>query len=262
MSVKSLVAAPPSGRRRPLLIDDVDYSTAVIRQGAPVPWTDTTLATGHFGQVRGLLDPDALWIDVQRLQAAHCAARPELVEAMRARTRTGYPLRTMLGDEATLTATLELLTTLGNTARRELVLHVPSPACWLAWAHEVPGNPLDGVDADRADSASMYIAEWLGRLGTLPVALVLLDGRGALGPEPEQLDSYTAIANVVGHFDWSLALWGRSGIDTAPGGPRIGVVPDEYWTVGADVPDAEVLATTIPSSASPERVLDQLAGLR
>jgi hypothetical protein len=262
MSVKSLVAAAPSGRVRPLLINDVDYSTTVIRQGSPVPWTDTTLAAGHFGQVRGLLDPDALWVDIQRLQAAHAARRGELIEAMRARTRTGYPLRVLLADEKLLAASLEMLETLASTSRRELVLHVPSPASWLSWAHEVAGNPLDGVDADRADSASMYIAEWLGRLGSLPVALILLDARGGPTETPEQLGSYTSIANVVRHFDWSLALWDSTGIESAPGDPPFGLLPDEFWTVGTDIPKGEILVTTIPGSASPEQVLEQLAKLR
>ncbi len=258
MSVKSLVAAAPTGRIRPLLIDDADYSTAVIRQGAPIPWTDTTLMAGHFGQVRGLLDPDALWIDVRRMHAAHTGARPELATAMGARSRTGYPLRTLLADGPLLAATVEVLETVAKTARRQLILHLPSPASWLVSAHQVAGTPLDGVDADRADGASMYMAEWLGRLGTLPVALVLLDSRDAQLPEAP----YTALANVTSHFDWSLAVWDADGIHTATGDPAIGVIAPEFWTAGtADIPEAEVLVTTIPSTAPPELVLDQLAKL-
>ncbi|MFY2859655.1 hypothetical protein ACOJVU_07560 [Mycobacterium sp. THU-M104] len=262
MSVKSLVAAPPSGRARPLLINDVDYSTAVIRQDAPLPWTDTTLAASHFGQVRDLLDPDALWIDIRRLQSAHTGTRPELLAAMGARTRTGYPLRTLLRDETMLAASLEVLGTLASTTRRQLVLHVPSPASWLSWTHSVAGNPLDGVDSDRADNASMYVAEWLGQLGSLPVALVLLDARGRPAETPERLGAYTAIANVAGHFDWSLALWDDSGIERAPGDPAIRLLADEFWTSGADIPDADILVSTIPGSASPEQVLEQLGKLR
>ncbi|MGB3480616.1 MAG: hypothetical protein WBB07_00180 [Mycobacterium sp.] len=262
MSVKSLVAAAPSGRSRPLLIDDAEYSTTVIRQGAPIPWADTTSVVGHFGQVRGLLDPDALWVDARRLHAAHHSLRPDLVTAMGARTRTGYPLRTLLGDDDLLGATVETLTTLATTSRRELVLAVPSPAQWLAWAHDVAGNPLDGVDADRADSASMYIAEWLGRLGAVPVALVLMDARGQAAETAELLESYTAIANVASHFGWSLALRNNTGIETAPGDPQIGVIGDDYWTGEADVPAADVLVTTIPGTAAPEQVLDRLAALR
>ena len=259
MSVKSLLTAPPSGRRRPLLIDDTDYSTTVIRQGTPIPWTDTTLAAGHFGQVRALLDPDALWIDVRRLLAAHTDARPDVVAAMGARSRTGYPLRTLLAEETVLAATVEMAATAAKTSRRQLVLQVPSPAVWLATAHETAGNPLDGVDADRSDSASMYLAEWLGRLGSLPVALVLLDARG--GPVAEELASYTAVANVASHFDWSLAMWRDSGIETAPGDPALAVLPGAFWTGGAEIPDADVLLTAIPAAASPEFVLDQLSKL-
>lgn len=261
MSLKSLVAAPPSGRRRPLLIDDADYSTAVIRQGAPIPWTDTALLAAHFNQVRSLLDPDAQWIDLRRVLAAHCTERPERVEAMAARTRAGYPLRTVLGDEVLVSAVLDALRTVADTSGRPLVLHLPSPASWLSWAHEVAGNPLDEVDADRSDAASMYIAEWLGRLGALPIAMVLLDARDSRCNTPERFDSYSALTNVAAHFDWSLAMWHPAGADAGPGAPAFGVVVQEFWTTGAAVPDGDVLVTTIPGSATPETVLDQLTTL-
>ncbi len=263
MSVKALTAATPSGRSRPLLIDDADYATAVVRQGAPIPWTDTTLAAGHFDQVRALLNPDALWIDVRRLFDAHTGIRPDLVTAMGARARTGYPLRTLLADPGVLTASREMLETVANTTRRQLVLHLPSPASWLASAHRIAGNPLDEIDADRADSASMYIAEWLGQLGSLPIALILLDARDAL--LAETLAPYTAVANVASHFDWTLAMWDTDGIHTAAGDPGIGVLGPEFWTADADlahaVPNADVLVTCIPASASPEGVLDRLPRL-
>ncbi|WNG83419.1 hypothetical protein C6A86_007090 [Mycobacterium sp. ITM-2016-00316] len=261
MSAKSLAVATPSGRGRALLIDDADYSTAVIRQGSPIPWTDTTLATAHFDRVRALLDPDALWVDIRRLFVAHTDARTDLVTAMGARTRVGYPLRTLLTDADVLAASQEMLETVAKTARRQLLLHIPSPASWLSTAHEIAGNPLAEVDADRADSASMYIAEWLGQLGSLPVALILLDARNT--PLAETLADYTAVTNVSSHFDWTPAMWNDDGIDTADGHPSIGLIGAEFWTGAADatVPDADVLVTSIPASASPERVLDQLAKL-
>ncbi len=262
MTVKSLVAAPPSGRRRPLLIDDADYSTAVIRQGAPIPWTDVAALTGHFGQVRGLLDPDAVWVDLRSVHAAHLQARPEVASAMGARGRTGYALKTLLGEPELLAATLETLTTLASTSRRPLVLDLPSPAHWLRWSHEVAGTALDAVDADRADSASMYAAEWLGHLGEVPVALVLLDARGqGVDDGTERLETYSALTNVVAHFDWSVAMRSDTEIQTGAGEPALGVLADSFWTDGADVPEADVLITSIPGSAGPEHVLDQLAKL-
>ncbi|ANE81715.1 hypothetical protein A7U43_22685 [Mycobacterium adipatum] len=261
MSAKSLAVATPSGRSRALLIDDAEYSTTVIRQGSPIPWTDTTMATTHFDQVRALLNPDALWVDMGRLFLAHTDSRPDLVTAMGARTRVGYPLRTLLTDSDVLAASREMMETVAKTARRQLLLHVPSPASWLATAHEIAGNPLSEVDADRADSASMYIAEWLGQLGSLPVALVLLDARNA--SLAETLADYTAVTNVSSHFGWTPAMWQDERIDTAQDHASIGLIGAGFWTGDTDapVPDADVLVTTIPASASPERVLDQLAKL-
>ena len=262
MSVKALLASAPSGRSRPLLIDDTEYSTSVIRHGAPIPWADAALLANHFGQVVSLLDPDALWVDIQNLQACYLAGHPGLADAMAERTRTGYPLRVLLGDEGGLAATVEVLETLPKASRRQLVLQLPSPASWLSWAHEVAGNPVDGVDSDAADRASMYIAEWLGRLGASPVAIVLLDSRRMSSDAPERLAPYTAITNVAAHFDWSVAMWGKTGIEAMPGDPSLGVIPAEYWTGGTVIPDADLLVAEIPGSAVPEQVLDLLAKLR
>ena len=42
----------------------------------------------------------------------------------------------------------------------------------------------------------------------------------------------------------------------------MGVSPDHLCSATAEVPEGEVLLTTIPDSAQPEHVLDQLATLR
>jgi hypothetical protein len=262
VSMKSLVASTPSGRTRPLLIDDAAYITVAVRQGAPIPWTDTAQLVRHFGQVRGLLDPDAIWIDIQHVYEGYVSTRPGLVTEMGARTRVGYPLRTLLGNEDLLSDIREALTSVAGMSRRQLVLRIPSPVSWLLWAQELAGNPIGEVDDMRADSASMYIAEWLGRLGTIPVALALLDGRGTAGDVVERLSSYTAIANVTSHFDWSLAVWTDSGIETAAGEPAIGVLPTEFWSDGAEVPACHVLVTAIPATAIPEQVLERLRELQ
>ncbi|WP_218014526.1 hypothetical protein, partial [Mycolicibacterium palauense] len=188
--------------------------------------------------------------------------RPEVLAAMGARSRTGYALKTLLAEPDLLAATLDTLATLATTSRRQLVLSVPSPALWLRWSHEIAGTALDSVDADRADSASMYVAEWLGHLGGVPVALVLADARGqGVDGEPERLETYSALTNVVSHFDWSVAIRHDSEIRSTPGGPALGVLGDDFWTGDAEVPDADVLVTAIPGSAPPEHVLDQLAKL-
>ena len=260
-SLKSLVAAAPTGRTRPLLVDADAYATAVIRQGAPIPWTDIAALAGHVGQVHGLLDPDALWVNVEALYDAYLAAEPDLVTAMGARTRTGYALRTLLGADSLVDRVRTTVSTLAQATRRKVVLDLPSPARWLGRAHAIAGNPIPEVDENRADSASMYLAEWLGKLGTLPVTLVLLDARAAAGDvpvtSPEKISDYSSLINVAGHFEWTIALRDDDSIQVTTGDPSIALVPEDYWLGEADLPEAEVLLTSIPPTASPERVLER-----
>lgn len=265
-SLQTLVGAAPSGRSRPLLLDHSAYGTAVLRQGRPVPWTDLAELTGYFGQLNGLLDPDTTWVDVAALYDAHLSVHEDLVAAMGSRTRTGYAMRTLLTDDDGVDLLLRTATTLGEATRRPVVLAVPSPARWLAQAHQVAGTPLDEVDEDGADKASMYLAEWLGRLGSLSVGLLLLDARYDDEKTPvateEDLEGYTSITNVADHFGWSVAMRRDEGIAAGKGEPTVGLVPDSFWLEGAELPDGDCLVATIPAAAMPERVLDQLTLLR
>ncbi|MGV9713965.1 hypothetical protein ACWDTI_25275 [Gordonia sp. NPDC003424] len=265
MTFSTLIGAPPSGRGRPLLIEDTDYSAAVIRQGAPIPWTDLAALAGHYGQVQSLLGSDAAWVDVQRWQQAHLDAQPAVIGDMGARSRTGYPLRTLLGHQGLLDTFRKTLTTIADATRRGIVLHIPSPAAWVAWAHEVAGNQLDDVDFDAADSASMYVAEWLGQLGPLPIEIVVLDTRPAPPECAEVLGDYTSVLNVVEHLGWSVAMRGDDRIDTTEDVHAV-VVDSEFWTEDIETEDIEtdlgaVAFTTIPPASSPEAVLDKLRRL-
>ncbi len=262
-SLQSLVAAAPTGRTRPVLIDGDDYATRVVRQGAPIPWGEVAPLVGYVGQVAALLRPDAVWADLGRLYAAYTDGNDQLRQAMGARSRTGYALRTLLGDDDALEHARTVLSTIAQTQRRSLVLRVPSPARWLGRAHTVAGTPIELVDEDRADSASMYLAEWLGRLGGIPVALVVLDACAEDGDvpvgSPERLAAYTSLGNVAAHFDWTIAIFDETGVETAAGEPSVGVLTGDFWHGGADAPDTDVLLSRIPATATPERVLDQLA---
>lgn len=264
-SLQSLIAERPTGRQRPLLLDNDAYATAVIRQGVAIPWTDLPALASHVGQVAGLLDPDVSWVDLEGLYRAHLAERPDLVTAMGARPRAGVALRTLLGDPAVGRIVLDTLQTIAAAAHRPLVLDIPSPVRWLLRAHETAGTALDEVDEDRADAASVYIAEWLGHLGDLPVALVVLDARsrnGEIGPSaPESLSAYTALTNVCRHFGWSIALQSDRGVVLGDDEPRVAVLAETYWTDAAEIPEADALIATIPASAVPEQVLDRLARL-
>ncbi len=257
MSLSSLALAPPSGRDRPLIIDDTDYATSVIRQGSEPPWTDPAALAGYFGQVQALLNADATWIDVQRWQQAHLQTHLSIVTAMAERSRTGYALRTLLGETTLVDSFVTAAGTIAQTTRRSLVLRVPSPGAWLRWAHDVAGTSPDEIDPDDADGAAMYIAEWLGKLGALPVDAIVLDTEGAPPTLAETLAEYTSISNVAAHFDWSVLLRRTDRIETGPA-VSVGVLKPEFWCDGAEMPEEGVVITTIPAGANPELVLDKL----
>lgn len=265
-SLQSLTAQAPTGRPRPVLFDHDDYTTAILRQGSAIPWSDLALLSGHVGQVHSLLEPDAVWVDVEAFYDAALQDAPALVAALAARSRTGYALRALLADPELVERLAQTLVVLSDACRRPVVIDVPSPARWLSRAHAVAGTPLEEVTTDSADSASMYLAEWLGKLGSPKVGLVLLDGRAAVGDArleaDEVLADYSSVLNVAHHYGWSVALRTEAGVQAGEGEPSIGVLPEQWWAGGNDVPAGDVLLGTIPPDAAPETVLDEIARLR
>ena len=261
-SIHALAANPPSGRKRPLLLDHDAYTTAVIRQGASIPWANLEALTGFVQQAHGLLDPDAVWLDTAALYAAFLAEHPDLVTAMGARTRTAYALRTLLNDDEGVALVSRTAIVLAEAARRPVVLSIPSPGRWLALAQAIAGQPVAEVDADDADTACMYLAEWLGKLSSVPVALVLLDASGdAAGAAvaAESLAGCTSITNVGAHLDWSVAMRRCDDIELAAA--TVGVLSGSYWSQGGEPPTGDVLVASIPADAHPEQVLEHLARL-
>lgn len=256
----------PSGRTTPLVIDHGDYGSAVLLQGGPVSWGDPAALVGYLRQVQSLLDPDLAYLDVEALLRAHLAATPSLAEAMGARSRTGYALRALLGDDDGVQKLRTVITTVKDSVRRDVALAVPSPARFLPRAHAVAGTDISDVTEDHADSASMYVAEWLGRLGGLPVGLVLFDARASDGEQggvaAESLAAYSSLTNVGDHLCIPLAMRSDEGIEMTDGDGG-GVVPDEFWTGAADAPEAgEWRLAHIPAEAKPEVVLERVAALK
>ncbi|HPB73000.1 MAG TPA: hypothetical protein PLX71_08475 [Phycicoccus sp.] len=264
-----MTISSPSGRSVPLVIDHGDYGRAVLLQGQPVPWREVPALAGYLRQVQALLDPDVAYVDVEAMMLGGLAARPELCAAMAERTRTGYALRTLLADETELDLVRVTVTTVGDVLRRRVALAVPSPVRFLASAHEVAGTARAEVSEDNADSASLYLAEWLGRLGGCPIEMVLLDARASAalaGVEvevEERLETYTALTNVAAHLGWSIGLRTSTGIEFPPDSEIGQVVPDGFWDGEATTLDsaATVRLTHIPADAHPESVLERLPAL-
>lgn len=236
---------------RVLVLDALDYGRAVVLQGTAVPWEP--LAHVRFlGQLAALLRPDRTLVDAGALVAEALAGRPELIEAMGARSRTGYALRTLLADEAIAGSVQEVLRIAAGSGARPLVLQVPSPAAWLLQTARLAGAD-DEFDADDAENASVYVADWLRRFADSKVEAVVLDGRAA--EQAESLGDYGPLVGLADHYRWGLALRGASSAEARTGSAA--VLAPGYWTgEEVPVPEADLLFAQIPADAEPERVLE------
>lgn len=265
MTLASIVSAPPSGRGTAIIIDHQQYAQAVILRGKPIPWTDPTAYSQFLGQAQGLLKPDATLLDLGALYDNAVATNDVLKSSLSARSRTGYALKTLLADEKTGRAALELASVICQTSAAPLVLQIPSPMLWLALTHQLSGaGTVAGLSVDHAENAAMYVADWLRRLSMLPVSILLLDERWTGTGELPLVDSsaYAPVSNVTSHYRWALARRTHHRVDILGSAVTATVVPQDYWlSESASTPRGDFLFAEIPADAIPETVLSQLAKL-
>ena len=173
--------APPSGRFRPVWFDAVAYGRARLLGGGDLPWQAPAELTSFFGKTQAMFGSDAVLADVADVFAQRAAADQALRAAMAARSRPGYALRTLLGDERARADAADAVGALAATKGAvPLVLTVPAPGRWLAaaaaQAHPGPAPP----EAGQAETAAMYSADFLRTFGDAGVDGLLLDE----GPVP------------------------------------------------------------------------------
>lgn len=273
LSLASVIAAPPSGRRRAVLVDSHDYAQAVLLQGKPVPWSEPMAYCNFFGQAQGLLSSDLALLNLDRFYAYRLRSSEALREAMATRNRTGFALRTLLGDVDLLRDAVEFATTFSKTQRAPVVLQVPSPMQWLVRTHRFSGAAdAAGLDAENAENASMYVADWLRAFAGLPLASVLLDDRFLTGDDRAAvsvpLGTYSPVRNLTDHYGWTLGLRRADGVQLAGAGdgldaPAGVVIPAGFWpgSSSEEPPAGAFLLAEIPAAAVPEHVLARLATL-
>jgi len=258
----TLIGRPPSGRTRAVLVDSLDYARSVFLQGKPVPWDEPTKYANLARQAQAVLPADVALLPLDRFYAHRVDGDAQLAEAMRAKSRTGYALRTLLTHPGTTRDVIEFATVFASTQREPLVLQIPSPLRWLASTHPASAaTAAADLDADDAENASMYVADWLRGFAALPVAAVLLDDRDLPGSPPLQrvdLPVYSPVTNVTDHYGWSLGLRRAAGIDVTTGTATITgtVIPPAFWLSGdSTLPDGDFLLAEIPQDAVPEHVI-------
>lgn len=234
-----------------LLLDAQEYAQRVLLQGADVPWEPSAHAR-LLAQVGALLRPDLSLVDLAAFVEAGFEARPELRGRMSGARRATAALRVLLADDGLADDAVALVRVVAATSAVPVAVQIPSPSAWLA---SVAGYARDPeFDADDAENASIYLADWVRRLAGLPVDTLVLDGRAA--PADESLSAYGPLLGVADHYRWTLALRRRDTLELAAGD---GAVLDAgFWSgAGVEPPQtAALVISRIDPAAEPEAVLD------
>jgi len=222
--------APPSGRRRPVWFDNLAYCRDKLLAGRPVPWDSPGDLVGFFAKAQGMFSSDALLVDLADLYG-QIADDDELRVAMAARSRPGYPLRVLLGDEPARSRAEHAVAALTASAAVPVLLSLPSPARWLATAAEQAGRAAGPPGSDQADTAAMYVADLLRTFATARVAGLLLDEGSTPSGDLVDPQAYGSVLNLADHYGWPVFI--RT--DAAPAWP-FGPVPGVAGWVGSAPP--------------------------
>src|ERR1700722_6236345 len=224
--------APPSGRARPVWFDAAAYGRARLLGGGDVPWASPAELSSFFAKIGGMFSSDAILVDVADLFAQRAAADQQLRAAMAKRSRPGYALRTLLGDEQARSTAAEAVRVLAAASGPvPLVLTVPTPGRWLVAAAQQAGSDPGPPDAAQAETAAIYSADFLRIFADTGVDGLLLDESRIPVGELIHPEAYQPVLNVAGHYEWPVLI--RT--DAAAAWPH-GPVPGVAGWLGSDPP--------------------------
>jgi hypothetical protein len=268
-----------SGGGIALWLDYTAYAGRLLA-GGTVPWLDVSACAAWQRKAQGLLHSDVVSLPVAEVCSAWLESQPSLRSAMGARSRAVFPLKTLLADEALRTHLVDLSRALRGTVTGPVfALACPSPRHWVGEAYgQALGTAVD-VGDDEADSAALYLADFLRAFGDSGVDTLLLVESPASEPGGAAgVACYQSALNVAAHYRWDIGLevpggryeGGDAGLDfviaphSLPGALTGLVVPETFWNDDSapEPVNGGFRFAAIPPLATPERVLERLALLR
>jgi len=272
--------APPSGRARPVWFDAAAYGRARLLDGGDVPWPSPAELSSFFAKIGGMFHSDAILVDIADILAQRAAGDQGLRAAMAARSRPGYALRTLLGDEQARGTAAEAVRVLAATSGPvPLVLSVPTPGRWLMAAARQAGSDPGPPDAGQAETAAIYSADFLRIFAGAGVGGLLLDEGRLPARELIHPEAYRPVLNVAGHYEWpvlirtdaaaawphgrvpGVAAWlGSAGPEGSPGPWGLVAGPD-FWDGVTPPAEAGLVLAPVPAGAEPSAVMKQVRAL-
>ncbi len=266
--------------RSPLWIDAWAYGQQLLNRGNHPPWDDVGAFVSFYGRLQGLVKSDILALEIGNFYACWLRQNPALLATMGEKRRLGYALRSMLADPAARAQLHEVIKAVcDSNPDVPVLLALPSPKQWMASAH-CHARQLDKAEVswDDAESASMYVADFLRCFADCELSGVLLRDAEDAGPAGDgDVARYQPVINVANHYHWQLILDGcaddflpapDSGVSFTlgkPGSEAWGLkLPAKCWE-SAEVPETNGLGLrylTVPQDAVPEQVLEIIGKAR
>jgi hypothetical protein len=260
--------------------------TGRLLAGGKIPWLDAAALAAYYLQAQSLLRSGVAMLPFEGFFDAWLSAQPQLLAEMASRRRVGFALKTLLAADRPRALLAETVHAVRHgLTTTPLVIAIPSPRRWLAWAHARANGVRDVTKVDTrgddVESAAMYVADFLRTFGESRVDGLLLEEAPGRGPaSAEEVGWYQPVINVARHYRWDVGVealsinWSeprtREGIDfwitdaKAEGGVIGVVLGDAFWA-GEPAPPLSgpgFYFARIPEDAVPERVLARLDTLR
>ena len=262
-----------------LWLDSHAYCERLLAGGS-TPWLDAAAFVAWQRKAQGLLKPDVAVLPLAPVIEAWLASHPALREAMAGKSRATYPLKILLAEEPLRAHLVDLARGLrAGVAGVPLALVLPSPRAWVELSYQQAHGKLVEAGEDEADSASVYMADFLRVFGEAGVdALLLQEAEGFAPAAAQDFDCYQSVLNVAAHYRWDVGLQ-LAGVEEfcgslpegcsfaiAPkplnGKPTAVPPPESFWTATAPPTMGAFRYARIPVDAQPESVLERLAALR
>lgn len=264
----------------PLWVDGWNYGQHLLNNGRKAPWEDVGAFISFHKQLQGLVKSDVLTIEIGEFYDFWLEENLNLLTAMGEKRRLGYAMRTLLADPAARSHLHEVVKAVcDSNPGTPVVLSMPSPRQWIASAHGRARN-IDSVDVtwEDAESASMYVADFLRYFSDCQVSGILLRDLTEKGPASEDdVLRYQPVINVAEHYKWQVILDGCKGAFAPESSLGIALslgshescaagqkTSPELWEGGvpASLSEKQFRYVQIPEGALPERVLEVLGSLR
>lgn len=266
--------------RTPIWIDASNYGQKLLNNDKEIPWEDIGACVSYHRQLQGLVNSDVIAIQVGDFYQSWLEKHPALKSAMKEKRRLGYALRTLLADSKAKQLLNEFVKALCDChPDTPVVLALPSPRKWMKEAY-CYARDCDTVEVswEDAESASMYMADFLRNFSDCDISAILLSDQTGEGVENDaHLLAYQPVINTAEHYRWEIVLLGAQN-DFTPNtdsGVCFSLCRNYSNTTGVFQSAAEwknselplfsgegFLFVEIPSNAIPEEVLEELANLR